>query len=335
MSRNDWLALMARAARPLEGARFALAVVDPDSGEVVRCNAAMAALVGGGTPTDLADLGERGLVPQAEVEVLRAAVRSPAAYDDVLTVRTRVARPTGPARAATIHVAHVFAVRGDAEAVLLVVDEDDDASPGPAATPVSPPWLIRFLCDADGLVVAVDEQAVGQQAVGRPIGERAVEAEGLLGAHPFVMTHPADVPLIAPIIRALATGEALEAEYVVRATDRSGRWANVRVRACRLHGPAPLLLVTTEPHDRAYRTIEPGLLTIGELEVARAMFAGRRPAQIAALRDVSVRTVRNQINAIYRKLDVANVGELTSRFSLPLRPTPARPRRAQSPRARR
>lgn len=328
---QDWLAVMVRAAHPLQDARFGIAVVDPRSGDIAFANAAMADLVGGEVPVHVGTLADRGLIPQADRDALATIVRSPGADDLVTMVRTRITRSSGPALAATIHAVRVRAVRGDGDVVLVVAssDEAEDGAGVQAARAQPPFWQVRFLSDADGVVIAVDEQSVDGDPQGPDIG--AVE---LFGAHPFVMTHPADVPLIAPIIRALAAGEVLEAEYVVRATGRTGDWGNVRVQVCRLAGAAPRLLVTVTPQARHVRTIEPGLLTTGELEVARALFAGRRPAQIAALRDVSVRTVRNQINAVYRKLEVANVGELTNRFSLPLRPTPARPRRAQSPRDR-
>lgn len=327
MSHEDWLAVMVRATQRLERAPWGVALVDPRSGAITFANPAMAALVGGEVPRTVAELVDRGLVPYSDRETL-TSIGCSLTQSDTTIIRIRLARSSGPAEPATVHIAHLQAVRGDGSAVLIVASTDDlEATTERNVRPAS--WMLRLICDIDGTVIAVDERVLDE-----PIGGQGVRALDVLGGHAYVMTHPADVPLIAQIIRALAAGDILDAEYVVRAIDPTGSWANVRVQACRLHGPDPLLLLMVAAHDRQLRTIAPGFLTTGELEVARALFAGRRPARIAELRQVSASTVRNQINALYRKLDVANVGELTSRFSLPLRPAPPRARVARSPRFR-
>lgn len=317
MNHDQWVSTVVRAARQLELATFGVAVIDPSSGAIAYSNPSIAAAVGGDVPAHVGELGRRDLIPRPARDEILGFARS---SEDATSVETWAAAPSGPARRVAVHLARLRPLRGDGVVMWAVVTSDDtDAMVGSA-----PPWRFRCVCDIDGTVVAVDEQ----------IGQPGVDPAAFLGAHPYVLTHPADVRLIAPLLEALSTGEALEADYAVRAFVPPGRWANVRVHACRLEGPAPVLLITVEPEDQHLRTIEPGLLTPVELEVARALFAGRPPAQIATLRQVSIGTVRNQINAVYRKLEVAGVADLTSSYNLPLRPAPDRPRRARSPRDR-
>jgi DNA-binding NarL/FixJ family response regulator len=55
----------------------------------------------------------------------------------------------------------------------------------------------------------------------------------------------------------------------------------------------------------------PEALTDAEQGVALELFCGATNQEIAAARDVSVKTVSNQLEAIYRKLGVASRAELT------------------------
>jgi DNA-binding CsgD family transcriptional regulator len=54
-------------------------------------------------------------------------------------------------------------------------------------------------------------------------------------------------------------------------------------------------------------------LTQAELEVAREMLNGRRPAEIATRRGVSVETIRSQIKRIYAKLEVSGLVEFMAK----------------------
>ena len=55
-------------------------------------------------------------------------------------------------------------------------------------------------------------------------------------------------------------------------------------------------------------------LTDGERALARAVIAGKRNAEIAAERQTSERTVRNQLTAVYEKLEVSSRAELIARL---------------------
>lgn len=58
--------------------------------------------------------------------------------------------------------------------------------------------------------------------------------------------------------------------------------------------------------------LPPGL-TRSEREVARALLAGLRTAEIAARRGTTARTVSNQVQAIYQKLGVGSRVQLAAR----------------------
>jgi DNA-binding CsgD family transcriptional regulator len=54
----------------------------------------------------------------------------------------------------------------------------------------------------------------------------------------------------------------------------------------------------------------PAVLTEAEREVARLVYAGARNDDIARARGVSLKTVANQLDSIYRKLGVGSRSEL-------------------------
>ena len=58
----------------------------------------------------------------------------------------------------------------------------------------------------------------------------------------------------------------------------------------------------------------PSVLSPSEQAVARALIAGSSNAEIAKLRHTSIKTVANQLYAMYRKLGVANREELVARL---------------------
>jgi DNA-binding CsgD family transcriptional regulator len=55
------------------------------------------------------------------------------------------------------------------------------------------------------------------------------------------------------------------------------------------------------------------LLTAAERDVATELLSGRRPAEIAQLRGVSIGTIRSQIKRIYAKLGVSGLVEFIAR----------------------
>lgn len=80
------------------------------------------------------------------------------------------------------------------------------------------------------------------------------------------------------------------------------------IRVLRLTLGRTELAVVGEPLASA-----PPELTEAEREVLRRILRGESNAEIAAARQTSLRTVANQVGAIFRKLGVSSRGELAAR----------------------
>lgn len=61
----------------------------------------------------------------------------------------------------------------------------------------------------------------------------------------------------------------------------------------------------------------PTELTQAERAIVELLLQGKRPPEIARRRNVSQRTVANQLQSVYRKLGVSSRGELASLLRLP------------------
>lgn len=55
-------------------------------------------------------------------------------------------------------------------------------------------------------------------------------------------------------------------------------------------------------------------LTDAEAQVVSMLLAGKRIADVASMREVSYRTVANQLASVYRKLQVTSAAELMARL---------------------
>lgn len=322
----DWVRILVRAAMALDDAPFGLAVVDPASGRICHHNLAMAALLQRPVPPTVGDLDRLGVVAAGTREELVSVARSLDREDSCTTIRARIVRPTGPTVEAEVFVSHLHAVHGEGSAVVVVASDRDDAfdnrSTDLAPVPVG---TFHLAYDEDLVVVAAD----------RHLGEVGVDPGSLVGSHPFVMGHPVDVLRVGPLARALAVGAVTEAGFVTRLATPGGRWINVACDLRRLAGAeGPVVLAAITPRDRHLESVPPGCLTDRELEVARALFSGRRPAQIAAENGVSHHTVRNQMRSVLTKLGVGGQAELLTRYLRPPRPASTRIRQAVSPRDR-
>ena len=85
--------------------------------------------------------------------------------------------------------------------------------------------------------------------------------------------------------------------------------ADLRARLFERDGKQFAVLAFTRPADWAAG------LTEAEFEVAVFVLAGRTNAEIARTRQVSLRTVANQVASLFRKLQVSSRGELVARFA--------------------
>lgn len=79
---------------------------------------------------------------------------------------------------------------------------------------------------------------------------------------------------------------------------------------------AAAIIVMDSPETRSLAELRPdvaALLTRAETDVAVELLNGRRPAEIALRRGVSIETIRSQIKRMYAKLDVTGLVEFIAR----------------------
>jgi DNA-binding CsgD family transcriptional regulator len=131
-----------------------------------------------------------------------------------------------------------------------------------------------------------------------------------------------------PWIDRLVDGELEFVEYTARVITHVGSWTPAHCELRRLlsvDGDATIAVTLTLVGDFK-ETIAEGVLTPREVAVVAALFDGRRVPQIAAHDGVSVKTLRNQLTAVYRKLGVADQGELLEAYHRPATGPPTLPR---------
>lgn len=308
MGQDEWVAIMVRGAGKLAAVPYGLAIIDPRSGHIAYHNPAMERLAATPIPDTINALDERGLVPADARERLLAAGRDHGDEDSCTRLQVPVARPDGRPVDTTVHVSHLHAHRGEGRVISVVAaDFDNTFVAGDLEQSPDPPSRLQFAFNLDGVCVAADQRLV----------EYGVDPTSHVGAHWMLTTHPEDVPRISRLARPVYSGESPDADYAVRAIGAAGAWTNLRCHTHRLEGSPALVIAELIPDDALLPTVDPGLLTERELEVVRALFAGKRPAQIAEDHDVSVRTVRNQIASVLKKLGVTSQAELTDRYSPP------------------
>lgn len=308
MGQDEWLAIMVRGAERLAAVPFGLAIIDPRSGHIAYHNPAMERLAATPIPDTVAALDERGLIPKEARQQLLAAGRDDAGEDSCTVVQVPVARPAGQPVDMTVYVSHLHAYRGEGWVIWVVAtDFDNTFDVGDLEQSPDPPTPLQFAYDLDGVCVAADQRLV----------EYGLDPVAQVGGHGMLMTHPVDVPRISPAMRAVYSGESPETTYPVRAVGPAGAWTNLHCHAYRLEGEPPLVIAELAPGDPFLPLVDPSLLTGRELEVVRALFGGKRPAQIAEDHHVSIRTVRNQIASILKKLGVSSQAELTNRYTPP------------------
>lgn len=315
---DRWVTVIGHAASRLAAVRFGVAVVDPRTGAVVYANPAMARWLGGSVPPTVAAAAALDVVPAATRHVLSALVTDLGDEDSCHNLDVRVTPPDGPAREVHLHVLHVHAVAGDGEAlVVTAVDDAHDWHPQHLELQSDALWAVKVAYDLDLVIVGAD----------RRFREWAMDPADQVGGHLFVMLHPEDVPAVSALARGLVAGRFVDVEFDARAVGPHGRWAAVRVALRRLEGPRPLVVADVRPTDLRFPPIDPGTVTDREMEIARALFVGRRAPQIAERLGVSAKTVRNHMSSLYRKLGVSTQSELVASYSMPPRPWPRDPSR--------
>jgi DNA-binding CsgD family transcriptional regulator len=286
---------------------FGTLVVDAATGEVVGCNPRAAELLGGPAPRTLAELVDTGLVSASDLEAMTAPSRAAAPEtwrtdltlhlpDGGSTVRVTAAAVDDPPSGARAIVA-----------MLRRPDQEENVRLEPAL-PDPAPSVQHVLYDERLRIRGSDPRMVAFGA--DPTAE--------LGTLIWVYIHPADIHRAQPPLQRLVAGDASSAEYSVRIRTPWGNWTPARFEVRRMvsDADAPILATFSLVGDFK-QTIAPGLLTPRELEIVGALFDGWRVPQLAERDDVSVKTLRNQLTAIYRKLDVRDQGNLLATFHQP------------------
>lgn len=317
---QSWYDDLAQAMTPLDAMGAASLVVDATSGSILGSTSATRELLGGRTPTRLEDLTDAGLIAKPDLARLRSWVLDRRRVDrrdrrDVetthsLTDRLRVHRPDRSAVAVEVSLVYHRRPRLQAEAVTISLRPLDDAEIEPA-TDQPLPREVWTLYDAEMRVVATDPR----------LAELGIDPRSQLAMPAATLTHPEDLPAVLEPVIDVLSGRTRSAEVRLRVAVADGGWmTGVFELRPMVSGDAALFAGVFRFDRTGRRAIPNGSLTPRQHVVVSALFDGRRVKEIAATEHVSERTVRNQLAAVYRKLDVSGQGELLASY---LRPSEA------------
>jgi DNA-binding CsgD family transcriptional regulator len=302
-----WFDQFRASMRVVSHLLFGSLVVDAATGDVVGCNPRAAELLGGVAPGSLTELVDAGVVSDRDLEAMTAPARAPAPE----TWRTDLTLQL-PQGDSTVRVtaASVDDPPSGARAIVAMLRDPDQgenvrlepALPDPA------PSVQHVLYDQRLRIRGSDPRMVAY----------GVDPTVELGTLIWVYIHPADIHRAQPPLQRLVAGDASSAEYTVRIRTPWGNWtpASFEVRRMVSDADAPILATFSLVGDFK-QTIAPGLLTPREMEIVGALFDGWRVPRLAERDGVSVKTLRNQLTAIYRKLDVQDQGELLATHHRP------------------
>lgn len=305
MTHGDWMSIMVRGARRLESVPFGLAIVDPTTGAIRYHNPAMAMLLGQPPPATVADVDAVGVVSAQDRDLFLAIRESLGDEDSCAVVDTEVTDPDGQVKEITVRVAHFHAVRGDGSVlVVTATDFDNTFDYTDLELSLDPPGEIHVVYDLDLVAVAVDQRLL----------EYGIDPADHVGTHAFLMGHPEDTVTINPKARAVAVGEAREAQYAIRVIGPAAAWTTVAVTISRFRGRDDLLLVTNIPQDIFQVPLEDQALDEREMAIGHLLLAGHRPAKIAEEHGLSVHTVRHRMTTLFRTLGVDSQVELQRKY---------------------
>jgi DNA-binding CsgD family transcriptional regulator len=317
---QSWYDDLAQAMTPLDAMGAASLVVDATSGSILGSTTATRVLLGGRTPTRIEDLTDAGLIAKPDLARLRSWVLDRRRVDrrdrpevettHSLTDRLRVHRPDRSVVAIEVSLVYHRRPRLRAEAVTISLQPLDDDAVEPAADQVLPRELWT-LYDAEMRVVATDPR----------LAELGIDPRSQLAMPAATLSHPEDLPgVLEPVIDVL-TGRTRSAEVRLRVAVADGGWmTGVFELRPLVSAGAPLFAGVFRFDRTGRRAIPNGVLSPRQHVVVSALFDGRRVKEIAATEHVSERTVRNQLAAVYRKLDVSGQGDLLASY---LRPSEA------------
>jgi len=305
---EDWYAGFATSMSAVEHLLFGTLVIDPATGRAVARNRRAAELLGN-VPDSVADWVAAGVMTRPAFDELAAL----AAADGPQSWRRDVTLHLAAGRAElTVIGAVVTHAPTGARAVVAMVFERGQEHIWVAMTLPDPaPLQLQFTYDDDLRIRGIDPR----------MGLYWDDPRRELGAYIWVCIHPADLHLVVPWVDRLVAGELESVEYTVRVITHVGNWTPARFELRRLLS-APdaeaAIAVTLTLVGEFKDTIADGVLTPRETAVVAALFDGRRVPQIAARDGVSVKTLRNQLTAVYRKLGVADQGQLLETYHRPV-----------------
>ncbi len=303
---EGWFDLFRGSSTLVDRLLFGSLVIDARTGRVVAGNRRARELLGGSLPERVQDLVEDGTLPRP-------------AFDRV------AAHATGPHPSSWMAEVSLHRAGGRADLTLFGGSIEN---PGIGARVV-----VVLVCERGRERIFVDYQAAPDapvvfwstwdrhlRVVGADPGLHAYSSEPdwTLGAVHWLGMHPGDLHLAAPALERLVAGEADQAEYRVRIMTHLGNWTPAHIEVRRLVGPTDVVYAAVLSLVTDFREIiADGQLTRRERAVVAALFDGHRIPQIAERDGVSVKTLRNQMTAVYRKLAVADQGELLQTYARP------------------
>lgn len=166
------------------------------------------------------------------------------------------------------------------------------------------------------LQVVLDQQmqCVYQDPRLRSVG---LDPEVYLGSHAWSTTHPADLARVGSLMEQVVSGDAVEAEYVMRLAGPMGDWYNHHIVLRPFVGELPGYLLTMRALGARRLRIDADQLSGRELQVAADFYSGLGISAIARRYAVSERTVRNQMSSVYGKLGVGSSDEMIRAYDPP------------------
>jgi DNA-binding CsgD family transcriptional regulator len=311
---DEWRTDLTASALALAGDDLAMLVIDPLADLVLAATPALTRLVGP-LPDRASGLVERGLLARPDLAAITDHLDAWRRLDDIegegretmhsWSADLRVHTDDG-SRAMSVDILHHRRPLIGAEAVVATLHEQVDAAVGTARTSVVDTrfWLVY---DHQMRIVAADPRMTR-------IGIDPKAQVGLVAA---LTVHPDDLPAAMPKVLGVIAERSDVADFVVRIRGDRG-WVRVQVELRRLLAPeGPLLIGLVQVAQTVRRNVPDGVLSGRETAIVAGLHDGLRVAMIADRDHVSVKTVRNQLAAIYRKLGVTGQEELLRTFSRP------------------
>ncbi|MFN8019561.1 MAG: LuxR C-terminal-related transcriptional regulator [Acidimicrobiales bacterium] len=287
--------------------------IDANDGTVLGISPAARRLLGL-APAVVEDLVDAGVVARPDLALLRdrvlAALRLPPIGEaaEGWSTLLRIHPVGGRSHEVEVHAIHHRRPNMGAEVVwITVIDHVVPARPSPE--PDAAPRRFVSIMDREARVVGISPDAWGVWA----------DPSAMVGMLTTVLVHPEDLARIVASAHAIYSGSVDHTEYTIRVAGSDGRWIPL---ALRLHR-----VVTADGHlvvaenllvDGDRHLIPDGVLSKREVAIVRALFDGLRPIQIAEREGVALKTVRNQLAAAYRKLEVKGQGELLATYHRPV-----------------